>query len=100
MGEEIFNQLLAELALHERVGGDLTDVAGATAVGVGGAGQLEESLGEGDRECVLAGAGVVQLTVELVQPLVLDSDVGRVADDDVEASRLENGRELLDVLGE
>ena len=34
-GEELLDQLLAELALHERVGGDLADVAGAAPVGTG-----------------------------------------------------------------
>ena len=54
--EEVLDELLAELALHERVGGDLADVAGAAPVAAGHGGQVEEALRERDGQRVLASA--------------------------------------------
>ena len=75
------DELLAELALHEGVGGDHADEAGGGVVV--GAGEVEEALGEGDGDGVLTVAGAEAFAVGLVQGLVLDRDVGGVADDGV-----------------
>ena len=74
--EEPFYQLLAELALHERVGGDLSDVPGRVAAQR----QIEQSLGERYAHGVLHAAGRVAGSVQLVDRLVLHRDVGRVPD--------------------
>ena len=55
--EELLDQLLAELALHERVGRDHPDVARPVAAPSGGDGQVEEPLGERHAERVLPVAG-------------------------------------------
>ena len=79
--EELLDQLLAELALHERVGRDHPDVAGRSCPS-GGEGQVEEPLGERHAseycrwQVVVARRGSV-----VVQRRVLDRDVRRVADD-------------------
>ena len=59
--EELFDELLAELALHEGVRGDLADVTGAARSPPALHGELEESFGERDGEGVLAGAARVAL---------------------------------------
>ena len=54
--EELLDQLLAELALHERVGRDHPDEPGRSAV-VTGEGEVEEPLGERHAERILPVAG-------------------------------------------
>src|SRR4051794_11278236 len=54
--EELLDQLLAELALHERVGRDHPDVAGRPTV-VCGHCKIEETLSEWHAERVLAVTG-------------------------------------------
>ena len=96
MGEEVLDELGAELALHERVAGDLADPAGPLAA----LGQGEEQRHErhGERVLALADVGVLG-AVDLVEGLVLDGDVGRVADDDVVAAFFQHGQEERAVLG-
>src|SRR6266487_4112127 len=86
----ILDELGAELSLHERVAGDLADPASAfTALGQG-----EELCHEwhGHRVGALADVGVFG-AVDLVEGLVLDGDIGRVADDDVVAPFLQQGQQ-------
>src|SRR5262249_14952011 len=68
---------LAELALHERVGSDHANIAGRLRV-IAIDSQVEEALSEWHSKRVLAMAGRVALAVCLVQPLLLDRDVGRI----------------------
>ncbi len=56
-GQVLLNQLLAELALHERVGGDLPDEPGRPSGGSSD-GQVEESLHERHRQRILPVAGL------------------------------------------
>jgi hypothetical protein len=51
--EKLLDQLLAKLALHERVGRDLANIAGTTSIVARLAGQLEKPLRERDRKSVL-----------------------------------------------
>ncbi len=71
----LLDELLAELALHERVGRDLADVAALAR-------ELEEALAERRGQRVLAGSRArVHRAVLLAQRLVLLRDVRRVAHD-------------------
>ena len=87
-GEELGDELGAELALHEGVRGDLADVAGAAAV-VAAAGEAEEALCEGHGELELPVARRVPLPVGRADVRVLDRDIRRVADHDVIRARVE-----------
>ena len=59
----------------------------------------EEALHERHGQRVLALAGAIAITVRRVQRLVLDRDVGRVADDDVVPAVGQNLLQLTQVLG-
>jgi hypothetical protein len=73
-GQVLLDELLAELALHERVGGDLPAVPAVAA-------ELEEPLAERRRQRVLACGRHVHLPVDLALGRILLGDVRRVADD-------------------
>src|SRR5690606_35940857 len=63
--EHLLDQLLAELSLHEGVGGDLTDVTSRLGL-LSADREPEEQLHEWHRQRVLAGARLVALSVALV----------------------------------
>src|SRR5262249_51275965 len=75
--KELLNQLLAKFALHERVGGNHADVAGRLRVLTIDR-KIDETFCEWDSERVFLMAGRVALAVCLVQPLILNRNVGRV----------------------
>ena len=93
LGEELLDQLLAELPLHERIGRDHADVArrGTLFILVGTNAftladcQIPESLSERHAERVLPVTRRIDLPIAVVLRLVLYGDVRRVADHDVEA---------------
>src|SRR4051794_7914540 len=80
--EIVLDQLLAELAFHERAGGNHPDKPSRPTI-VTGNGKVEESLRERHAERVLAVAGRPAGAVATVERRVLDRDVRRVADDRV-----------------
>ena len=86
------DELLAELALHEAVGGDLPGEAAFAR-------QHEEPLQERHRQRVLHVADFgVALAVRLVERLVLDGDVRRVGDDGVVLAGLQDAAQFGQVL--
>ena len=81
VSQEILDQRGAEFAFHERVAGDLPDPAGLLAT----LGQGEELGHKRHGQAVLPLAYTRVLgAIDLVESLVLDGDVGRVSNDDVE----------------
>ncbi len=98
VGKILLDQLLAELALHERVGRDHAGEAGAGGIVGRGERQIEEPLGERHAERVLAMAGPgISLAIGFILGRVLGRDIGRVADDGVilpSEDRVQLGRGL------
>ena len=99
-GQDVLDEPLAELSLHERVGDDRPDEARRRRIVAHRASrQVEEALQEGADEGVLPVAGVEALPVEPVEPLVAHGDVGRIAHHDVVRVPQDLAQELR-VLGE
>ena len=96
-GQELLDQRRAEFTLHERVAGDLPDPP-RRLITHPLLRQLEEPLHERHRHRVLALAGLVALPVRLVELLVPDRDVGRVAHHHVVPSWLEDVAQRPQVL--
>src|SRR5262245_46911522 len=76
-GKELLNQLLAEFALHERIGGDHANIAGRLCF-ITIDSQVKEAFSERHSERVLAMTGRVALPVFLVQSSILNRDVRRI----------------------
>jgi len=83
--EEVFDQLLSELFLHVRIGGNHPDVAAASIALILLDRQFPKSLRERHSERVLSVASAIQPSVRFVLCLVFHCDVRRVAHDDVVA---------------
>src|SRR5882724_12273089 len=78
--KELPDQLLAELTLHERVGGDHTDIACWLCI-MAIDRQLEKSFDERHHKRILAMAGRETVAVGLIEGAILDRDVRRIAHD-------------------
>ncbi len=77
-GDVFFDQFLAELALHERVGGDHADEASTAVLAPGR--EVKEALEEWHRQRVLPVAGAEAFPVRLVQRRIFRRDVRRIPD--------------------
>ena len=96
MGEEILDQRCAELTLHEGVAGDLASPPRQIAA----LRKDEKQLHERCRKRVFSFADVGILgPIDLVECLVFDGDIGRVTDDDVVPTFLQQSEQEGAVLG-
>ena len=96
--DELLDQLLAELALHERVRRDHADVPGRRRCPSSAAiARSKNRSMNGTAERVLPVARAEPLAVGLVQRRVLHRDVRRVADDDVVLAA-EDAAQLVGIL--
>ena len=96
--EGFLDELLAKLALHEGIRGNLPDESGRLLRGaVAFDREVEEALHEGHGKRILAVTRGEARAVELADGAVLHGDVGRIADDGV-VLLAEDAVEGLDVL--
>src|SRR5690606_1269064 len=106
----LLNQLLTELPLNESIGSDLANITG-TLTGIFASRQLKKALDKGHRKLIVATAALVCFLVIPFLDGILNSNVGRVANDNVIAAYAQqiNGSGwslrcaadvLIDVLGQ